>query len=230
MVGAAVLGPIALTLALILGSSTPAGGPGISQPHLVPVSRDELRLRELMAKHGGGTLTADEEAEYLALLATVKGIHVSSLADLNVTGRYKKQPQMLPGFHFEEITYTKRANADTDVLRRKFDSSVRAKFMKKISADPGYVQQLREAGFADKALKIMQSGNVPPDWQVHHKLPLDDGGDNSFDNLLLIKNTPYHSVVTGYQKTNTGKLQPGETVRVKWPTYSQGIVYPPKKP
>jgi hypothetical protein len=166
----------------------------------------------------------------IALLAKVKGIRVSSLADLDVMGRYKKQPQALPGFHFEEITYTKRMKADTDALRRKFDSSVRAKFMKKISSDPAYERQLRAAGFDDQALKIMQGGHVPTGWQVHHKLPLDDGGDNSFDNLLLIKNTPYHSVVTGYQKTYTGKLQPGQTVQVKWPSYSQGIVYPPQKP
>lgn len=155
---------------------------------------------------------------------------MGSLADLNVTGRYKKQPQVLPGFHFEEITYTKRTKADTEALRRKFGSSVRSKFMKKISSDPVYVSQLRAAGFDDKDLKIMKGGNVPTGWQVHHKLPLDDGGDNSFDNLLLIKNSPYHSVVTGYQKTYTGKMQPGETVQIKWPTYNKGIVYPSKKP
>jgi len=77
-----VLAPVVLILALILGSTTPAGGPGIPQPQLVPVSRDELRLRELVAKQAGGTLTSEEEAELIALLAKVKGIHVEKLTAL----------------------------------------------------------------------------------------------------------------------------------------------------
>lgn len=235
---AAIARTASLTLSLLLTPTNSRDDPGYAsewelyrrnQAQFKPLTPAQLRLAQLERLHEQGDLTADEEKEYLALLATEKGIRVRSLADLDVTGRYKKQPQGLPGFHFEEITYTKRTKADTEALRRKFDS-VRAKFMKKISSDPTYVPQLRAAGFDDKALKIMQGGNVPTDWQVHHKLPLDDGGDNSFNNLLLIKNSPYHSVVTGYQKTHTGKLQPGETVQIKWPTYSRGIVYPPKKP
>ncbi|HEX8660200.1 MAG TPA: hypothetical protein VF690_21830, partial [Hymenobacter sp.] len=198
--------------------------------HGTPLTPDQLRLAQLERLHQQDDLKADEEAELIALLAKVKGIHIQRLEDLHVTGRYKNQPQALPGFHFEEIKYTKRSKADTDVLRRKFDAGVRAKFMKKISSNPVYERELREAGFADDDLVLMQSGRVPDGWQVHHKLPLDDGGDNGFGNLLLIKTTPYHSVVTGYQKTNTGKLAPGDSVQVKWPTYSHGIVYPPKKP
>lgn len=219
-----VLTPVVLILALILGSSTPAGGPGIPQPHGLPIDPDVLRLNTLLAKHAASTLVAGEEAELIALLAKVKGIRVKSLADLNVIGSYKKQPQTLPGFHFEEITYTKRSEADTEVLRRKFKSSVRSSFMKKISSEPAYIRELRMAGFENDDLDLMQLGRVPDDWQVHHKLPLDDGGDNGFHNLLLIKNTPYHSMVTGYQKTNTGKSQPGQSKQLRWPTYSQGIV------
>ncbi|MGG1688404.1 HNH endonuclease signature motif containing protein [Pseudalkalibacillus sp. NRS-1564] len=31
-------------------------------------------------------------------------------------------------------------------------------------------------------------------YQVHHKLPLDDGGNNDLSNLILIKNDPNHKV------------------------------------
>lgn len=182
-----------------------------------------------MADYTAGTLAASDEADLIGLPAKVKGIRVKSLADLNVVGKYKQQPTALPGFHFEEITYRKRSEADTDALRSKF-KGVRAKFVRKISKEPVYVAQLRQAGFDDDDLALMQQGGVPPGWQVHHKLPLDDGGDNSFDNLLLIKNTPYHSVITGYQKTNTGKLKPGDCVQMPWPAYGYGIVYPPVKP
>jgi len=77
-----VLAPVILTLALILASVTPAGGPGIPQPNLLPVDPNLLRLNTLVAKHAAGTLTAQEEAELTDLLAKVKGIHVNSLSDL----------------------------------------------------------------------------------------------------------------------------------------------------
>jgi hypothetical protein len=74
--------PVVLTLGLILGSSTPAGGPGIPQPHGLPVDPNVLRLNTLAARHAAGTLTAEEEAEMIDLLAKVKGIHVQRLEDL----------------------------------------------------------------------------------------------------------------------------------------------------
>jgi hypothetical protein len=74
--------PIALTLALILGSTTPAQAPGIPQPHLPPVDPNLLRLNTLVAQHAAGTLTSEEEAELIVLLGKVKGIHVNRLMDL----------------------------------------------------------------------------------------------------------------------------------------------------
>ena len=78
--------PVALTLALILASSTPAGGPGIPQPHGLPVDPNVLRLNTLAARHAAGTLTADEEEELVALLGKVKGIHIKQLKDLETIG------------------------------------------------------------------------------------------------------------------------------------------------
>ena len=54
---------------------------------------------------------------------------------------------------------------------------------------------------------------------------MDDGGDNSFDNLMLIKNEPYHLVVTNVQNTLTGDLQAGQTRTIQWPMYN-GLIYP----
>ena len=79
---ATVLAPIALVLALILGSTTPAHAPGLPHPHVPPANPDELRLHELVARHATGALTAGEEAELIALLTKVKGIHVQKLGDL----------------------------------------------------------------------------------------------------------------------------------------------------
>jgi Hemolysin coregulated protein Hcp (TssD) len=74
--------PVALILALILGTATPAGGPGIPQPHGLPLDPNVLRLNTLAARHAAGTLSSDEEAELIALLAKVKGIHIQKLSDL----------------------------------------------------------------------------------------------------------------------------------------------------
>ena len=86
--------PVALILALILGSTTPAYAPGLPHPILPPLGRDELRLLELEAKHKAGTLLPDEQAELVALLAKVKGLHVQNLADIDPTKKPKYAPNI----------------------------------------------------------------------------------------------------------------------------------------
>ena len=50
-----------------------------------------------------------------------------------------------------------------------------------------------------------------------HKLPLADSGDNSFENLVLIKNEPYHKVITNYQNSVTKGLNEGESKIIEFP-------------
>lgn len=69
-------------------------------------------------------------------------------------------------------------------------------------------------------------GRVPDGWQVHHKLPLDDSGTNSLDNLVLVQNEPYHKVITNYQNSVTKQLQVGDELMVQWPMFD-GNIYPP---
>ena len=89
-----------MPLALILGSSTPAGGPGIPQPHGLPVEPNVFRLNTLAVKHAAGTLTAGEEAELIALLGKVKGIHVQRLSDLEVRDPLRGGQQISLGFYY----------------------------------------------------------------------------------------------------------------------------------
>jgi hypothetical protein len=72
----------------------------------------------------------------------------------------------------------------------------------------------------------MKSGEVPPGWQVHHKLPLDDNGTNDFDNLVLIKNEPSHKVLTNAQRRLTSGMQDGDRRSLNFPV-PDGFVYPP---
>ena len=72
----------------------------------------------------------------------------------------------------------------------------------------------------------IQKGKLPDGWKVHHKLPLDDSGTNSFDNLVLIQNEPYHKLLTNYQNAVTKNLKVGDTKTVAWPV-PNGSIYPP---
>jgi hypothetical protein len=224
-IGTAVALPVVLTLALLLGSTTPAQAPGIPQPHLLPVDPDLLRLNTLAARHAAGTLTSDEEAELIALLAKVKGIHIQKLSDLEVKGPLRGAPQPLPGFYYISLTYTKRSTADLAALRSRFNS-VRKRFMKQLATDPTSLAQLRIAGISEAEIARAAKGGVPDGWQVHHKVPLDDGGDNAFDNLMLIENDPYHLAITNLQNQLTNNLAEGQSLFLEWPMFN-GIIYPP---
>lgn len=220
----AALLPIALTLALILGSTTPAQAPGIPQPHLPPVDPNLLRLNTLTAKHAAGTLTSEEEAELIALLAKVKGIHVQRLADLSASGPLRGNEQSLPGFHLTDLAYTKRPPADVARLRSQF-AAVRKQFVRDLAADPAKAAHLKKIGMSEADLALMAKGGVPKLYRVHHKLPLDDGGDNAVSNLMLIEDDPWHLAITNFQNVNSVGLQPGQTINLKWPMYT-GDIYP----
>jgi len=142
----AVLG----TAALVLTPANKTDAPGydaeknFSKNHPTPLPNpDAFRLAELERARKLAALTPEEEAELIVLLAKVKGIHVQSLAELDVEGPLRGNNVPLPGFHTISLTYVKRPTADVAALRRKFNSSVREKFLKSIGADPSLVQQLR---------------------------------------------------------------------------------------
>lgn len=82
-------------------------------------------------------------------------------------------------------------------------------------------------GFSETDILKIKAGKVPNGWQVHHKLPLDDSGTNSFDNLVLIKNEPYHKVITNYQNSVTKDMKSGDIQVVQWPI-PDGHIYPTK--
>ena len=74
----------------------------------------------------------------------------------------------------------------------------------------------------------MKDGLNPKGWQVHHNLPLDDGGTNDFTNLVLIKNDPFHKAVTNEQNSLTRGMAPNESKKIKWPMFEVDV-YPPNQ-
>ena len=133
----------------------------------------------------------------------------------------------LDGISVREINYIKRDRASYDTLRKEF-RSVRENFAKSLANDPEKVAALRKAGIDDAGLARMREGKLPDGWQVHHKVPIDDGGTNAVENLVLIKDQPFHRGLTNAQEVLVGHLTPGESARVEWPIV-RGFVYPPVK-
>ncbi|PLS07547.1 T7SS effector LXG polymorphic toxin [Bacillus halotolerans] len=143
-------------------------------------------------------------------------------------GTLKGEQVLLKGVKVKEISYTKRSPEETAKLRRKFNSSIKKQFLKGLSNDPNKVKKLKKAGITDKDIARMKDGLNPKGYQVHHKLPLDDGGTNDMDNLILIKNDPYHKAITNEQNSLTKGLTPGETKKINWPI-PNGEIYPSEK-
>jgi len=142
------------------------------------------------------------------------------------TGTVRGQSVQLRGIDSVPVNYVKRDRAEYAALRKDFDSSVRGDFLRDLAGDPAKVDALRNAGLDQAAIDRIASGRVPQGWQVHHKLPLDDGGTNSFDNLVLIKNDPHHIALTNAQRTLVGDLTVGQSRQVDFPI-PRGFVYPP---
>jgi len=143
-------------------------------------------------------------------------------------GKLKGKNVTLKSVSEREITYTKRNRDEFKTLRNQFNSSVRKNFLMNLTVDPKKIDQLINAGLTKADIESMKKGLVPDGYQVHHKLPLDDGGTNDFENLVLIKNDPYHKALTNAQRTLTKGLKVGESAEIKWPM-PDGFIYPTTK-
>ena len=146
-------------------------------------------------------------------------------------GTLRGQRVELKDVPMQTVQYTKRDRVQYEQLRKDFDragTGERAKFLKSLASDPNKEAELKSLGITDTEIKKMKDGLMPnKNWQVHHKLPIDDGGTNAFSNLVLIKNDPAHQAITNYQRTQTGTLKPGQTKEIEFPI-PPGEIYAPK--
>jgi hypothetical protein len=120
----------------------------------------------------------------------------------------------MPDWHMEEISYTKRTDAEREALRAQFEP-VRTAFVKDLAEN--HATALRDAGMSDEDIARMAKGDMPEGYQVHHRLPLDDGGTNATSNLVLIKQDPDHKLITNYQNDQTRGMSAGQTRKLEWP-------------
>jgi hypothetical protein len=154
-------------------------------------------------------------AERLDQVYNLSGFYSRPPVDQTFTGRLYGEDSEIPNCRTEEINYTKRDPAEAARLRSEFNNSVRDQFLHELnSLDDA---SLRNAGLSDEGIASIRGGEVPEGYSVHHILPLDDGGTNDLDNLILIQNKPYHFTINNHQRTYTRGLGIGESETVPWP-------------
>ncbi|WP_174847146.1 HNH endonuclease signature motif containing protein [Yersinia artesiana] len=149
-------------------------------------------------------------------------LSVEKLKSLNsYLGKAKGESQLLKNISVIKLDYSRRGREDYQALRGQFNSTARPNFVKSLANTPEAISR-----FTPAQLSEMANGRMPSrEWSVHHKIPLDDGGNNSFDNLVLIKNSPEHTVFTNAQRGITNDLSYGQSKEVLWPI-PNGKIYP----
>jgi hypothetical protein len=134
----------------------------------------------------------------------------------------------MPGWEMRSLDFVKRAPEELRALRSSFDNGLRRDFLADIGARRA--DELRAAGLTEAEIARVAAGRLPEGYQVHHIIPLDVGGTNDVANLLLIRSTPEHAILTTHQRALTRDMLPGETRRVDWPAPSQPSIVWPDRP
>ncbi|MDR2092797.1 MAG: HNH endonuclease [Azoarcus sp.] len=106
--------------------------------------------------------------------------------------------RLLHGFTIEKVSYTRKR--DRNLYRKErseFDSTVKGAWLREVART--HRAELLSAGLGDAQVDAMaRDGKAPEGYQVHHRIPLDDGGTNAPDNLILMRNDVEHRAIHGY--------------------------------
>jgi len=143
--------------------------------------------------------------------------------------QYKHQPlgAVLPGVPVVEMSYRRRAKAEHEALRHAFHQEDRQAFLSYLLTEKG--AEMRAKGFTERNLESLRRGKVPHGYNVHHIKPLDDGGDNGFDNLVLLPARPQHEAIHRYLDPQLKGLERGEARRVRLPMIEAGAYAAPRR-
>lgn len=156
-----------------------------------------------------------------ASILLTKRSNVDTYTEINsYLGKLRGQQKLLDGIDIIEIIYIKRPSKDLANLRKEFNKTVRKIFLSNL-------QNLRSIWKIQRRRPLrMRKGNVPLNYNVHHKLSLDDGGTNDFENLVLIENEPYHKVFTNMQSRIAKGILVGESKITPGPFHLAQFILP----
>ena len=190
---------------------------------------DVSKAAKAVDKAADGAKAADKVADGAKASKAVDGVPPTTPTGKTFEGTLRGEKVAMPDVPVEKMKYTKRTDAAREELRKDFNSTERADFVKGLAADDAGIAKLKDAGFSAKDIAKIKDGKIPQGWQVHHKAPLDDGGTNKPGNLVLIENEPWHKAITNEQNALTKGMEPGDSRTLDWPMVP-GTVYPPKPP
>lgn len=125
-----------------------------------------------------------------------------------------------------DFKYVKKSAEELAKQRKEFNTITKSNFLKKLAKENS--EDLKRLGLSDDQIKGMLEGVQPKGFEVHHKFSLDDGGDNSFQNLILIDDRS-HEIFTGYQNafTKTNGFKKTNSIEIDW-IYPKGSIYFPE--
>jgi hypothetical protein len=214
-----IVGDVLVDVLSVIGTGVAVGKTAAKIPRLV-----RLAQRRGLAVRASGASAATGEPAVTPSQFTGRGRVVEPELP-PPEAKLKGKPVPLQGMSWRTIQYTKRTAAEREALRKEFYPGVRKQFLKDLANDPEKAATLRKAGITEQEIADMRNGIAPDLYDVHHKLPLDDNGTNAADNLILMKNDPYHRALTNMQNELTKGMVPGETRTLSWPV-PDGFVYP----
>ena len=125
------------------------------------------------------------------------------------------------GFKLKEVEWTV-PDKQTRKRRRRAFNAVREEFLKHI----GKTQEpaLRDLGLTDKQIDQIKKGHAPVGYNVHHKLPIHGGGQNVFENLILMPIKPHDELHHKVMDPQVAQMQTGESKKVVIP-WTDDMVY-----
>lgn len=136
----------------------------------------------------------------------------------------------LHGFTIQRISYVRKLDRQQYKRERKSEfKSVRKAWAKEMGLKRA--AELEGAGIPKVEItRMAETGKLPTGYHVHHRVPLDDGGSNDYDNLILIRDDVEHRAVHGYYnpgEQRIDRLSYGEVGDVALPMPpADTIVYP----
>lgn len=119
----------------------------------------------------------------------------------NYLNKLKNQQKLLNNINIIKIIYIKKPSKNLTNLQKKFNKTIKKNFLIKLTKTSKTSKK-----FNTKNLLKIKKNNVPLNYNIHHKLSLNNNNTNNFKNLILIKNKPYHKIFTNIQSQITKKI------------------------
>lgn len=157
-----------------------------------------------------------------------KYLLIEGILYLRMAGKQNKGKLIgYSGWKLDNFEYMKRDRNEYDNLRKNFNSTIRKSFLKNLATE--YKNELLKAGFTELEIIMMEKdGKCPDGYQVHHLIPLDDTGENSFENLVLIRNVSEHTSITKLHQAYTKNMKVGDSKQIKLPVPNSTFLFYPK--